>query len=259
MEMWVDPGGGVPPHIHPAMEERFEVLAGRPSFLAGKRWMMAGPGETVVVPAGTRHAFRNNGDEVAHVVCHARPPSTLQEFLEDAAALGRTGKLTSQGLPKSWSALLQAAVMIQAYRDMAVLLFPPAPPPVVQRAGVPGARAAGGAAGLPGRAHRALSGDDPCAGARYRLGVLRAERVVAALAGEYGVDARRRNRDAGARPAGRRRRPSSDRPTASAPRAPSATRAPSRSGGTRGGGAARAPGRRCAGARPGPRAWRAGR
>ena len=31
VEAWVDPGGGVTPHIHPAMDERFEVLAGSPS------------------------------------------------------------------------------------------------------------------------------------------------------------------------------------------------------------------------------------
>jgi quercetin dioxygenase-like cupin family protein len=133
IEVWVDPGGGVPPHIHPAMEERFEVLAGSPSFLAGREWRDAGPGETVVVPPGTRHAYRNKGDEVAHVICHARPPSSLQEFLEDAAALGRAGKLTRQGLPKSFSALLQAAVMVEHYRDMVVLLFPPAPPRPIQR------------------------------------------------------------------------------------------------------------------------------
>jgi hypothetical protein len=37
VETWVDPGGGVTPHIHPAIEERFEVLEGRPSFLAGRK------------------------------------------------------------------------------------------------------------------------------------------------------------------------------------------------------------------------------
>ena len=138
VEVWVDPGGGVPPHIHPAMEERFDVVSGRPSFLAGKRWQMAGPDETVVVPPGTRHAYRNTGDEVAHVICHARPPSTLQEFLEDTAALGRAGMLTTgHALPKSFGALLRAAVMVHAYRDMVVLGFPPLPPPAIQRLVIP--------------------------------------------------------------------------------------------------------------------------
>ena len=134
VETWVDPGGGVTPHIHPAMEERFEVLAGRPSFLAGRTWRTAAPGDTVVVPAGVRHAYRNRGDEIAHIVCHARPPSTLQQFLEDAAALGRAGKLTRRGaFPKGPAALLQGAVMAHHYREMVVLLFPPLPPPRLQR------------------------------------------------------------------------------------------------------------------------------
>jgi quercetin dioxygenase-like cupin family protein len=133
VDMEVDPGGGVSPHIHHGMEERFTVQAGRPEFLAGRRWVAAGPGETVVVAPGTRHAFRNRGDEVAHVVCEARPPSTLQEFLEDVAALSRAGVFTRHGLPKSPGGLLKAAVLVEQYRDMVELLFPPLPPMPIQR------------------------------------------------------------------------------------------------------------------------------
>lgn len=134
VEMWVDPGGGVTPHVHPAMEERFEVLAGQPSFLAGRKWQTAAPGETVVVAPGVRHAYRNDGDEVAHVVCRAHPGSPLlQEFLEDAAALSRAGKLTPRGFPKGLDGVLAGVVMAHHYREMVVLLFPPLPPPLVQR------------------------------------------------------------------------------------------------------------------------------
>jgi len=133
VETWVDPGGGVTPHMHPAMEERFEVLAGHPSFLAGRQWRTAFPGDTVVVPAGVRHAYRNRGDELVHMVCHVRPPSSLQEFLEDAAALSRAGKLTRRAFPKSPGAVLQAAVLAHRHREMVVLGFPPLPPPFLQR------------------------------------------------------------------------------------------------------------------------------
>lgn len=125
VEMWVDPGGGVTPHVHPSMEERFEVRAGRPEFLSGRRWQAAGPGEEVVVPAGTRHAFRNRGAEEAHFLATVRPPSTLQEFLEDVAALSHARLITSRGLPKGVRGLLAAAVLAHHYRDMAVLLTPP--------------------------------------------------------------------------------------------------------------------------------------
>jgi quercetin dioxygenase-like cupin family protein len=136
VETWVDPGGGVTPHFHPAMEERFEVRDGRPEFLAGRRWKGAKPGDTVVVPPGTRHAFRNRSGEEAHFVCHATPPSTLQEFLEDAAALSRAGGITSRALPRNLDGLLQAAVMAHHYRDMVTLLAP-LPPPAIQRLVIP--------------------------------------------------------------------------------------------------------------------------
>lgn len=133
VEMEVDPGGGVSPHIHPAMEERFTVTAGRAEFLSGRRWAPAGPGESALVPAGTRHAFRNRGEEVAHVTCEATPPSSLQEFLEDVAALSRDGVFTRHGLPRGPSALLKAAVLVEEYRPMVELLFPPLPPMPVQQ------------------------------------------------------------------------------------------------------------------------------
>jgi quercetin dioxygenase-like cupin family protein len=120
VEMWVEPGGGVPPHVHPSMEERFEVISGQLSFLSGRKWQTAGPGETVVVPAGTRHAYRNDGDELAHGVCRASPPQSLQEFLEEAAAMARNGKLTRQGLPKP-GGLLQALRLALRHRKMVVM------------------------------------------------------------------------------------------------------------------------------------------
>jgi quercetin dioxygenase-like cupin family protein len=133
VDTWVEPGGGVTPHVHPAMEERFTVLEGRASFLAGREWSDASSGETVVVPAGTRHAYRNDGDEPAHIVCEARPPSTLQEFLTDTVAMSRAGKITRQGIPRGLDGLLAGAALAHGYRDMVVLGFPPLPPAPVQR------------------------------------------------------------------------------------------------------------------------------
>lgn len=137
-EMWVEPGGGVPPHVHPRMEERFTVVEGRMEFLAGRRWSAAGPGETVVVPAGTRHAYRNGGDVEAYTRCVATPPDpALEGFLTDAAALSRNGRMTKLGIPKGVTGWLQAATMLQAYGEMVEMSFPPAPPRAVQRLVMP--------------------------------------------------------------------------------------------------------------------------
>lgn len=137
-EMWVDPGGGVPPHVHPRMEERFTVVAGRMEFLAGRRWVAKEAGETAVVPAGTRHAYRNGGDTVAYTRCVAVPPDpALEGFLTDAAVLARNGRITKLGIPKGVTGWLQAAVMLEAYGGMVEMSFPPAPPKLLQRLVMP--------------------------------------------------------------------------------------------------------------------------
>jgi quercetin dioxygenase-like cupin family protein len=136
VDTWVDPGGGVTPHLHPAMEERFHVLSGRPSFLAGGKWSTAAPGDVVVVPAGLRHSYRNEGDEPAHIRCDVRPPSSLQAFLEEVAALSQAGRITRRGLPTSPGAALQLALLVQRHREM-VTLGAPAPPPLLQRLVIP--------------------------------------------------------------------------------------------------------------------------
>jgi quercetin dioxygenase-like cupin family protein len=127
---WVEPGGGVTPHVHPTMDERFTVVSGRCSFLGGRRWTEASAGESVDVPAGARHAYRNDGDEVAHIVCEARPPQTLEEFLTDTAALSRAGKITRQGFPRGWDGILAGVALVHGYRDMVELGFPLPPQPV---------------------------------------------------------------------------------------------------------------------------------
>lgn len=135
VEMWVDPGGGVPPHVHPAMVESFTVVSGHPSFLSGRKWIHAEVGQTVTIPAGTRHAFRNRGTAVAHVMCVAQPASTLQEFLTEAAEMSKRGALTRRfAIPKGPRALLDGIAMAHRHREMVTLGFPPMPPKFLQRA-----------------------------------------------------------------------------------------------------------------------------
>ena len=141
VDTWIDPGGGVTPHIHPSMEERFETIEGTAQFLSGRKWVTAPTGEGVVVPPGTRHAFRNRSDRVAHIRCRATPPMTLQEFLTEAAAMSRAGKLNKLALPTSFAALKEVAALAERHRPMVVMTSPPAfiqkllLPPLARRAG----------------------------------------------------------------------------------------------------------------------------
>jgi quercetin dioxygenase-like cupin family protein len=133
VEAWVEPGGGVPPHLHPHYEEVFEVVEGEVTFTVGRERRRAGPGETATVPPGTRHAFANRSDSSAHMRVRARPASDLQQFLEDIAALGRAGYIARLGpvqLPKTPRAALQLSLLLREYRPETLILMPP---PLVQR------------------------------------------------------------------------------------------------------------------------------
>jgi mannose-6-phosphate isomerase-like protein (cupin superfamily) len=127
IDAWVEPGGDVPPHLHPLQEERFEVLEGSIRFRAGSDYEVAGPGERVTVPAGVVHAYENVGTETAHMRVEVDPALHLQDFLTEAAALARVGKYTRRGIPKGPRAALELMEFADRYGDETVLSFPPKP------------------------------------------------------------------------------------------------------------------------------------
>jgi mannose-6-phosphate isomerase-like protein (cupin superfamily) len=65
-EQYCDPGLGAPIHIH-AVEEVLEVVAGTAEIWLGEGKHIVGPNQSVLVPAGARHGFRNIGETTLHV------------------------------------------------------------------------------------------------------------------------------------------------------------------------------------------------
>jgi quercetin dioxygenase-like cupin family protein len=124
-EVWADPGGDVPPHFHPAQEERFNVLSGSVRFKIDGKQINAGPGERVIAPAGSRHSFLNTGGVEAHLLVEVEPALELQGFLEEAAALARAGRYTRRGLPRRPGAVVELADLMVRYADTTVMAFPP--------------------------------------------------------------------------------------------------------------------------------------
>jgi quercetin dioxygenase-like cupin family protein len=125
IEIWSDAGGGVPiEHLHPRLEESWEVLEGEVTFRVEGEERRAVPGDRVVAAPGVRHSFENTGDAPARLVAEARPAMELQESIEAAAALSAAGGFTRSGMPKGIGALLDAAELAQRYRETVVLADP---------------------------------------------------------------------------------------------------------------------------------------
>lgn len=86
-DFWADADHRTPEHIHPAMEERWEVIAGSVCFRVDGLERMAGPGETLLAPPGTPHSARNVGGGPAHLRIQMRPALRWQVFVERLFAL----------------------------------------------------------------------------------------------------------------------------------------------------------------------------
>jgi mannose-6-phosphate isomerase-like protein (cupin superfamily) len=131
IEIHTEPEGGVlADHVHPRLEERYEVLQGEVTFRVDRKPVVAGPGAKVVVAPGVRHSFQNTGTDTARLAVEAAPALRLRESIEDGAALTQTEKFSADGKPRSVRALAEAAALARRYRETVILSSPPA---VVQR------------------------------------------------------------------------------------------------------------------------------
>jgi quercetin dioxygenase-like cupin family protein len=79
---WTRPGRRAAAHVHPEMEERYDVLDGRAAFRIAGVERTAGAGETVVVPPGTPHLAWNPTDDVVRLRITMRPALGWATFVE---------------------------------------------------------------------------------------------------------------------------------------------------------------------------------
>ena len=77
---WTRPGHRATEHIHPNMEERFEVLEGRAAFRIDDVEVVAAAGEVVVVPPGSRHLAWNPTDSPVRLKIEMCPGLRWAEF-----------------------------------------------------------------------------------------------------------------------------------------------------------------------------------
>jgi quercetin dioxygenase-like cupin family protein len=135
----VRPCGGTPPHVHPLGDEHFHLEQGTVEFRVGRRRRVVEAGESLVVPRGAKHAFRNVGAAEAVFRADVRPePSGKgEDFFRETAAAGQQGLYTRHGIPTGPRAALRLLAILERYQDFAVISNPPPP---VQRLLFPLAR-----------------------------------------------------------------------------------------------------------------------
>ena len=92
------------------------------TFRLGMKKITAEAGETVVVPAGSVHKFKNGGDGVARARVEVRPALQMAELLETAVRLAEDGRTLPSGMPRP----LALAQFTRKFRREVRGAFPPA-------------------------------------------------------------------------------------------------------------------------------------
>jgi mannose-6-phosphate isomerase-like protein (cupin superfamily) len=81
-EQWVAPGKGAPTHSH-TVEEVLTVREGEAEMWLAEKRMTVRAGQSLIVPAGRLHGFRNAGTGTLHV--HAILASPIFEMTPEGA------------------------------------------------------------------------------------------------------------------------------------------------------------------------------
>ena len=105
-------------HVHHLQEEGLTVERGTIAYqVLGERERRAGPGDSVIFPAGAAHRFWNAGDDELACTGFARPPGNLEYFLTEIfASMGRNGGERPGGF--------DAAYLTRRYRSEFAMLGP---------------------------------------------------------------------------------------------------------------------------------------
>lgn len=87
---------GASPHFHRTISESFYVLSGKVGLYNGEKWIQAGAGDFLYVPAGGIHAFQNDSDQPASMLILFVPGAPREEYFEAIARRVAGHKFTDE-------------------------------------------------------------------------------------------------------------------------------------------------------------------
>lgn len=116
-------GGNAIAHIHPHADEYFHVRQGRLMVMINGKEHFADAGETIMIPRGKSHFFRNAHDGETHATVSFTPGQKHLRFFLNLAAM--TVLEPQRFSPAGDVKLLQIALTLNAYRDHLYISGPP--------------------------------------------------------------------------------------------------------------------------------------
>lgn len=110
MDCTAGPGSGTMVHYHPEQEETFRVLEGKMEVLRAGHWSVIEAGDSLTVPGGAVHAWRNASETPVRFLNVHRPAGGFQAHMETVDRLVKAGKVRGTKDPRSLIYLSMSAV-----------------------------------------------------------------------------------------------------------------------------------------------------
>jgi quercetin dioxygenase-like cupin family protein len=105
-----EPGSRTLIHYHPHQEETYHVLEGALEVFRDRRWRALRSGESLTIPPGAVHGFRNVSGAPVRFLNRHQPAHGFQAHLEMLDHLVRSGKIRGTTDPRSLIYMSMSAV-----------------------------------------------------------------------------------------------------------------------------------------------------
>lgn len=110
-----------PPHIHPHQQETFAALDGMLEVLVGREWRTLSAGESLQVPSGVVHTFRNRSGQNVKFRCVHEPAGDFERYLERFYWLSAMNRIHGR---RNLTSALYTALLFDTHRRDQVLASP---------------------------------------------------------------------------------------------------------------------------------------
>ena len=118
-DVWTRPGHRTAAHVHPAMEERWQVVEGQAAFQIGDDGERTlGPGEAIAAPPGVAHEAWNPTADPVRLRVTMTPAGRWAEVVELLFGWAADGRTDEAGTP-------ELDLLVGLLRDYADEIAPP--------------------------------------------------------------------------------------------------------------------------------------
>jgi quercetin dioxygenase-like cupin family protein len=102
-----------PPHVHPHQQETCTVLDGSLDVMVDRRWRPLSSGESVTIPAGQVHTYRNRSGQNVSFRCAHTPALGFQQFMERLYWLSAMNRIRDR---RDLTSALYSSLLLNTHR-----------------------------------------------------------------------------------------------------------------------------------------------